>query len=242
MDSLIGLGFIALCVWFIWWSYQQGRTGAVTFQVDRAPGDVVMSALQTYTQRGWTTTSQTPQSISFSKSQAPGCLITIFLLFFGLIPGLLYWIAAKRTLTVSVSAQPTGRAGSLVALTWSRNGGGRGPSLEFKNLLAPGAPIAVTEVRPQGAIMSGVEDFTGGAVSGAELRRQPIVTAIPASTVTSPPAVWGQPPAGPADLPAAPVVQSGPAFCPYCGTRVEAAGQRFCASCGQQIAGGQGQA
>ncbi len=247
MDSLIPLVFIAICVAMIWWSYQQGRAGAVSFQANRAPTDVVMSAVQTFSQRGWVTTSQSPQSISFSKQQAPGCLITFFLLLFGIIPGLLFWIAAKRTLTVSVTAQPRGQAGSLVAVGWSRNGGGRGPSLEFKNLLAPGAPIAVAEVRPQGVLTSGVEEFTG-VVSGSELRRQPMLQAPPepwiastriaASATAAAPGSAAAPVAAarPSEAPTAPAVTSTPKFCPYCGTRIEIAGQRFCGSCGQQVA------
>jgi hypothetical protein len=236
MDSLAGLIFIALCILFVWWSYQQGRAGAASFEASRSPSDVVMSALQTFSQRGWTTTAQTGQTISFTKSQAPGCLITFFLLLFGIIPGLLYWIAAKRTLAVSVTAQPGGQAGgSLVNVAWSRNGGGRGPSLEFKNLLAPGAPLSVAEVRPPSTITSGVEDLTGGAVSAAELRRQPTGRVLP---------VQGeQVSAQPADREAAnvsvnpPATAPSPAFCPYCGTRVMVAGQSFCATCGRALGG-----
>jgi hypothetical protein len=223
VDSIGPIIFLVLCVLFIWWSYQQGRAGAASFKADRRPDDVVMAALQTFSQRGWTTTSQTVRSISFSKSQAPGCLITFFLLLFGIIPGLLYWIAAKRTLTVSVTAQPAGAGtGSMVSVAWSRNGGGRGPSLEFQNLLAPGAPITVADVPSLGAIRSGIEDFTGGALSAAEVRRQSAASLLPAGSAGS----------GAPDI----VPTPSAAFCPNCGAAVSA-GQRFCASCGHAIGG-----
>lgn len=176
MDSLGGLIFIGLVIFFIWWSYQQGRPGVIGFEAERSSGDVVMTALQNFSRHGWTTTSQTDRSISFSRSQAPGCLITGFLLIFGLIPGLLYWIAAKRTLTVSVTAQPIAGAmpRSMVSVAWSRNGGGRGPSLEFKNLIAAQAPISIAAPPSPSLLAEQVEDFTGGALSNAELRRQPM--------------------------------------------------------------------
>ena len=179
MDNLGGLIFLGLVVVFIWWSYTQGRPGVIAFRAQRAPDQVVVAALQSFSGHGWTTTAQTNQTISFARSQAPGCLITGFLLLFGIIPGLLYWIAAKRTLTVSVTAQPEGSraSASMVNIAWSRNGGGRGPSLTFKELIASGAPIAIASPPAPNVIAEQVEDITGGALSGRQLRAQPVVDA-----------------------------------------------------------------
>lgn len=236
MESLYGLIFIGLCVAFIWWSYRQGQAGAATVQTSRAPSDVVMAALHTFSQRGWATTAQSGQTISFSRTQAPGCLITAFLLLFGIIPGLLYWIAAKRTLTISVTAQPDRSGGSAVNVAWSRNGGGRGPSLEFLNLLAPGAPLTTASVPMPGAIRSGVEEVTDGALSGAAMRQLP--TQNPSGWNPSLPAPAADPalvPAPTADPPAMP--GGGLAFCPYCGMKQAVAGARFCGGCGRQLGG-----
>lgn len=179
MDNLGGLTLLGLVVLFMWWSYQQGRPGVIAFRAQRPPDQVIVAALQSFSGRGWTTTSQTSQTISFARSQAPGCLITGFLLLFGIIPGLLYWIAAKRTLTVSVTAQPegSGASASVVNVAWSRNGGGRGPSLEFKGLIASGAPIAIASPPAPNVIAEQVEDVTGGALSSRQLQVQPVVDA-----------------------------------------------------------------
>lgn len=178
MDNLGGLILLGLVVVFVWWSYQQGRPGVITFRARRPPDQVIVAALQSFSGRGWTTTSQTSQTISFARSQAPGCLITGFLLLFGIIPGLLYWIAAKRTLTVSVTAQPDGSSASasMVNVAWSRNGGGRGPSLEFKELIAAGAPIAIASPSAPNVIAEQVEDVTGGALSSRQLQSQPVAS------------------------------------------------------------------
>lgn len=215
MDSLGPLIFLALCVLFIWWSYQQGRAGAATFHAGRGPDDVVIAALQTFSQRGWTTTSQTPRSISFSKTQAPGCLITFFLLLFGIIPGLLYWIAAKRTLTVSVTAQPVPRStGAQVSVAWSRNGGGRGPSLEFQNLLAPGAQVAMVDGGSSSTLRAGIEEVTDGALSASAMRPQSAAAAPAAGAEVAPVATM--------------------AFCPNCGSAVSE-GHAFCPTCGKAL-------
>jgi len=176
VDNVGGLIFLGLVIVFIWWSYQQGRPGAIAFGADRPPQQVVVAALQSFSGHGWTTTSQTERTISFARTQSPGCLVTGFLLLFGLIPGLLYWIAAKRTLTVSVAAQPDpgGTDRSIVNIAWSRNGGGRGPSLQFKELIASGAPIAVASPRAPSVVAEQIEDVTEGALSAAQLRAQTI--------------------------------------------------------------------
>lgn len=224
MDNIGGLIFLGLVVLFIWWSYQQGRPGAIGFNAQHPPRQVVVAALQSFSGHGWTTTSQTDQTISFARTQAPGCLITGFLLLFGIIPGLLYWIAAKRTLTVSVTAQPGGGgSASMVNIAWSRNGGGRGPSLAFKELIASGAPIAVASPPAPSVLAEQVEDVTGGALSAAQLSRQPVSAepmAIP----------------GPAAQLAETPVTTPPAFCPSCGTR-RAPETRFCGNCGSDFGG-----
>jgi hypothetical protein len=176
VDNVGILILFGLAIGFIWWAYQQGRPGAIAFIADRPPREVVVAALQNFTLHGWTTTSQTKRTISFARTQSPGCLITGFLLLFGLIPGLLYWIAAKRTLTVSVAVQPDpgGTDRSIVSIAWSRNGGGRGPSLQFKELIASGVPIVMASPSGPSVVAEQIEDVTAGALSAAQLRAQTI--------------------------------------------------------------------
>ena len=118
VDNLGGLIFIGFVVVFVRCSYQQGRPGAIAFNANRSPQQVVVAALQRFSGHGWTTALQTDLTISFARTHRPGCLVT---------------------------AQPDGGAatGSMVNIAGSRNGGGRGPSLAFKELIASGAPIAI---------------------------------------------------------------------------------------------------
>jgi hypothetical protein len=172
--ALALLFWLAVAAGLIYWAVYNGRSGSIGTVANRSPRDVVLAAVHNFTSRGWITTTQSEQSVTFSKSQTPSCLVTFFLLIFGIIPGLLYWIAAKRTLTVSVMARPaneqSGQSG--VQIAWSRNGGGRGPSLEFKQLIAPGSPITVGPSISSGTLRDHAEDLTEGALSAVQLRRE----------------------------------------------------------------------
>lgn len=192
MDSLGPLIFLALVVLFVWWSLDQARPGAVAFEAPGDPKDLVVSALEFFSRDGWATTSQGDQSVTFSRSQGPGCLNTGFLmvsgimlgvlllglgmlpgvLLLGIVLGLLYWIAAKRILTVSVVARadPSGKHRSIVNVAWSRNGGGRGPSLKFQQLVASATPAVVTSP-PAPSVGEQIEEVPAGVSSGPQLPR-----------------------------------------------------------------------
>lgn len=139
--TLIVLAVISLAIWLT-------RPGGTEFATGAAPHDVASAAIRSFTARGWGTTTQSDATVTFTRTQAPGCLIAIFLLLLGLIPGLIYCIAAKRTLSVSVASKATAAGGSNVIVTWSRNGGGRGPGLQFKRSVPP-APMLDASARSQ---------------------------------------------------------------------------------------------
>jgi hypothetical protein len=159
------------------------------------------------------TTTQTVDSptMTFTRMQAPGCGITLVLLLFGIIPGLLYWIAAKRTLTLSVSAVPSSSSSgySTVRMSWSRNGGGRGPSLQFKRLIAPNQPLLTAQTYTPNVLADTVEEMSGGALSAAAIRQEPQAVAQTA-------------------LP--------PGFCAKCGARRTPPEAAFCGACGSAFA------
>lgn len=210
MGVFIGLLFLAVMAGLIWWAIWQGQSGSMSFQSGQAPREVVVNAMHYFSTAGWMTTTQTTDSptMTFTRLQAPGCGITLVLLLFGIIPGLLYWIAAKRTLTLSVSAAGSGMNNneSTVRVSWSRNGGGRGPSLEFKRLVAPNAPVLSARSYTPNPLASAVEEMSGGALSAVEMRREQRQTT--------------------------PSVISAPAFCSICGTARTSSSAAFCASCG----------
>lgn len=180
------------------WSRRRGHRRPADVQPARLDNDLANAAIN-----------------KLLQDQAPGCLITFFLLLFGIIPGLLYWIAAKRTLTVSVTAQPVPRStGAQVSVAWSRNGGGRGPSLEFQNLLAPGAQVAMVDGGSSSTLRAGIEEVTDGALSASAMRPQSAAAAPAAGAEVAPVATM--------------------AFCPNCGSAVSE-GHAFCPTCGKAL-------
>src|SRR5581483_9016624 len=205
---LIGLLYVAAIVGFIWWAIWQAQSGSMAFDAPKAPRDVIVDAMHHFSTHGWVTTTQTVDSptMTFTRLQAPGCAITLVLLIFGIIPGLLYWIAAKRTLAVSISATPSsGTPGySTVRMSWSRNGGGRGPSLAFKRLVAPNQPLLTAQSYTPNVLANTVEDVSGGALSAAAMRHEPQAAAQA--------------------LP--------PGFCAKCGAQRTPPEAAFCGACG----------
>lgn len=139
-----GLGLIGLLVfgWLCWAMVQNSRPGALAFDVDVPSPDIILAAVHFFTTHGWSTTTQQGRTITFTKIETPSCLVAIALAIFGLIPGLLYWIAAKRALTLSVTTQPSPGSDtrSQVQLSWNRNGACRTLALDFKQLASRPSP------------------------------------------------------------------------------------------------------
>lgn len=176
MDGFWVLVILGIAVAMVWWAIQQGQAGNLTFEASQNPMSVIQAAIHSFSTKGWTTTSQGPNAVTFSLTQTPGCLITLFLLCFGIIPGLLYWIAAKRTLSLSITARSVSGQPerSAVQIGWNRNGGGRGPSLQFKQLIAPNAIALSSAISGPSTITGQLEDFTDGAFSAGRIHADPL--------------------------------------------------------------------
>jgi hypothetical protein len=234
MQFVLVLFFLAIMAALIYWAIRSGRSGAIGARVGRPPRDVVQAAIQTFTARGWTTTSRSGRNVTFTRSQSPGCGIVLVLFLFGIIPGLIYWVAAKRSLVVSVLADNVaGQPGQAdVQISWNRNGGGRSPSLDFLNMIAPGAPLRVGASYAPNTLAEQWEEATDGALSGGQLRR--MSTSGPAAPPSAPaPYLGAQATTGIASAPDSPASR---AFCGRCGARLTA-GDDFCGSCGSKVSG-----
>ena len=213
------LFWLAVAVVLIWWAVYQGRPGALTVDTNRSPREVMHAAVHAFSARGWTTTTQSTDAVTFTRTKRPSCLVTLFLFFFGIIPGLLYLIAAKKTLTLSVSVfAPTYEDDrNQVMVSWNRNGGGRSAGLAFQKLVAPGAPVRLGQPGIGSVVSSRVRDLVADV-------RSPKGTQQPATPGQGTP-IMVEPPGAPVR----PVSMSD--FCNTCGhpRRPEAT---HCANCG----------
>lgn len=148
MDEVVVVLLLGLVMWggLIWWVVSLSRPGSTTVQSGMSPREAVDAAVQNFTARGWMTTSQSGRDVSFSRQRTPGCLVTLVLLMFGILPGLLYWgLVWRRTLSVSVTARKhQSGQGSTVQLSWSRKLGGKADALGLRQIVSSSAAPTTT--------------------------------------------------------------------------------------------------
>ncbi len=220
--------FLGLIAALVYWAIHNGRSGAVAVRAPRSSRDVVQTSVHALTVKGWTTTTCTDRSATFTRQQSPGCAIAIVLFVFGIIPGLIYWAAGKRAISVSVVATDVaGHPGqSDVQVSWSRDGGARGPSLELLSMLAPGVPLQIGPTYAPNTFADQWEEASGGALSEAQLRH--MQTQYQGSAQ---PGLAGPGLVSPGQT--TPAQAAGPS-CAACGAAMQAE-DRFCAICGAAL-------
>ncbi len=75
--------------------------------------DKLRYAMHQYLGAGWTIVSQTDTAIQLSKKDVPGLLTALFLLLWGIVPGLLYifWPRPRKLVHLSLSEGKVWRVG-----------------------------------------------------------------------------------------------------------------------------------
>lgn len=115
-------------------------SGTIAFTSVRKPSEILPTAIHYFTLDAWTVTAQSRETVAFAREDAPSCLIGIVLFALGILPGLLYWIAAKRIATASVSCQRNAEGETAIYLTWSERGRGRPLCRGFKEMIREQEP------------------------------------------------------------------------------------------------------
>lgn len=98
-----------------------GAPGTLTVRSIREPREILSAAVHFFGNEGWALTAQSAGAESFSYEVRPSRPVAVILLLLGIIPGLVYLIAGRRTLTVTVSSEwDSDRSATLVS--WSHSG------------------------------------------------------------------------------------------------------------------------
>ncbi len=120
--------------------------GLALAQVERAPfrldewaplrpETVLRQATRRYREAGWDVADTGDTAMTFTRRARPNTGVAILLLLLLIVPGVVYWFVAKRTLTTAVVAEPV-PDGSEVSITVNQTGdGGRVSAVAFFNSL-----------------------------------------------------------------------------------------------------------
>lgn len=244
---VIGLIVVAgIAVGLVIWSLGQSEPGSVACRPDKPPREVVAAAVYWFTSGGWTTSAQTRNSATFSRPENPSCAIGLLLLLFGIVPALVYWLVARRTVSISVAATADAfrPGGSNVQISWSHSGTGEQPSLEFVESIAPGSLGIEGEAVSDEEIIRELLESSGpaGDVDAQALANQGREAAILDEPVGAGlgHALWGDDTITPAASSRAAVqspvreVTGKPKFCTRCGSPATL-DEPYCGECGARI-------
>jgi hypothetical protein len=143
--------FFLFIVWigFAVYFWRQRRPIDITVQTSAKVDDVVQHAIQTYSHKGWSVTSNTGTTATFYRNLKPGCLPTLLLFCLGFIPGLIYLFIGGKDLTATISAREIGPSTTSVRITGNAQGfGGLAPAKQTSKRLPPvaGAHISNPEL------------------------------------------------------------------------------------------------
>ena len=86
--------------------------------LNRRPEEIISCALRYFGAGGWTATAQADRNATFAYTIPPSGCTGALLLLLGIIPGLLYFLLAKKNVTASVTATGEGSEASLYC-SWS---------------------------------------------------------------------------------------------------------------------------
>ncbi|HEV2529285.1 MAG TPA: hypothetical protein VGT61_12645 [Thermomicrobiales bacterium] len=99
------------------------------------PETILRQATRRYREAGWQVATTSETAMTFTRRARPNTGIAILLLLVLVVPGVVYWFVAKRTLTTTVLAEPV-PDGSEVTITVNQTGdGGRVSAVAFFNSL-----------------------------------------------------------------------------------------------------------
>ncbi len=93
----------------------------LSFDTVRRPAEIIDAAVHYFGGvTGWTITSRTEESVTFSYQVRPGCGTALLLAILGIIPGVLYWFFARHVATTTLSGSRTGGR-TRVHVSWSHD-------------------------------------------------------------------------------------------------------------------------
>ena len=96
---------------------------------------ILRHAVRRYREAGWSVTSSSDTSVTLQRRGRPNSGITVLLLLLAVVPGVVYWLLLKRTVTTVVVGEPV-PDGTEVEISVSQSGdGGRVSAVAFFNSL-----------------------------------------------------------------------------------------------------------
>jgi MFS family permease len=99
------------------------------------PETILRQATRRYREAGWEVEETSDTAMTFTRRARPNAGVVVLLLLLLVVPGVLYWFLAKRTLRTTILAEPV-IDGSEVTITVNQTGdGGRVSAVAFFNSL-----------------------------------------------------------------------------------------------------------
>ncbi len=115
--------YIAICIIIGYFMWRNRRPFSLQHQTAVAADQIVMTAVQQYTMKGWAVTSQTPMNVTLERRLQGSCFLALPLLLLGIIPGILYLRSRNKIMVSSVHVSP-GATGSVVSIRGNLRGFG----------------------------------------------------------------------------------------------------------------------
>ena len=106
----------------------------------REPSEILSAALNYFALNAWTVTTQSREAAVFAREKAPEDPLLILLLLLGIVPGIIYLLIAKRTVTTSVTCRRAANGETSIYLTWSETEWGKPYCLSFAEMITEQEP------------------------------------------------------------------------------------------------------
>lgn len=124
--------------------------GSLTVRSVRNPREILKAALPFFLEGGWTLRARSTDAETFSYALRPAGPEVLVLLLLGVLPGLLYLLAGRRTVTVIVTSHADG-PGSVTLVSWSNSGECEQTCRDFASMIRSQEP-RLGDSRPRGRI------------------------------------------------------------------------------------------
>lgn len=125
-----------------WWKLRSGE--ALRFETTSSPQQVIMTATSLVgTKRRWAVLAQTESSATFAYHKSPNKLLAVILLFFFVVPCVLYLILAGKKESLSVMVQSDGNQSIVQASSNGWRGKFAGRALKAQLGVAVGSAATV---------------------------------------------------------------------------------------------------